>query len=166
MSSGEIRALFFVTREALIVADKAGEEGQQQREYESHAKSLRQDLQDLQDESCGSCKHPVESCQRLTSPAAFTSCFTPATITNSSAPYGFAASSTLTRLCSRQSLGGGMPSFKYESASNPVPPSCERVCASGLISFSAGERSIIGLSDAPAVCQSASIWLNSARYSW
>jgi len=47
MSCGEIRALFFVTREALVVANEAGEEGQQQREYESHAKSLRQDLQDV-----------------------------------------------------------------------------------------------------------------------
>ena len=47
MSSGEIGALCFVTREALIVANEGGEEGQQQREYESHAKSLRKDLQDV-----------------------------------------------------------------------------------------------------------------------
>jgi hypothetical protein len=43
MRGVEIGALLFMTREALLIAD----EGQQQCEYEYHAKSFRQDLQDF-----------------------------------------------------------------------------------------------------------------------
>ena len=49
---------------------------------------------------------------RLISAAAFTNCLTPEMTTNSSAPYGFPASSIFARLVSRHSRGGGMPSFK------------------------------------------------------
>ena len=97
------------------------------------------------------------------SAAAITSFRTLVITTNSSAPLGFAASSSLANCTSRHSGVAGSPVDSRDMASRPAAAIAERLFAKGLASCRAGDRSIIGPRARLAVCQSTNVRSRSAR---